>query len=646
MPTPPTETRPRARPQLTVFALAVSLFTFLIVIRALLVGLRPISFFTWYEIPRVLGSAYYDLLVQSAALALIAFVMLPRWPRLRRIAASTYAIWAIASLLIALVNYEAVGLLGVPVNYQWLYYSDFLTSFDAQQALGDTLSPALILTALGVVVAMLALAWLCRAALKAIEARGLRARWFYAAALVIASVYFPLTAPHLGASSTNKLLANPMYSFASSWLATGAPTLSTFASPAAPDDFLTVGERARVASTAPRAKIDNVLIFVMESVAAEYVDPYGSKFGATPTLRAYRDRSLLVRNAYANVPSTNKSLLSLLCGIYPWISFRSLTQDHPTADVTSISSVLAQRGFRTSLFFSSDLRHQNMDGFLARHDFDRVEDYRTRQAEAPLIRYELQRGETVTATDDATTARSFNRWIDAEPDKPFFSVLWTVATHHPYFPRGEGKDFGVKSRALNRYLNALEDGDAALGMVLEHLESRRLLDRTLVVVLGDHGEAFGRHGQIGHASNVWEENLRIPLMWIHPVFKGTEDAELASIIDIAPTVLDLLGAPAPATWQGRSLFAQDRVPRVYFFAPYSELLFGYREGDRKIVFNASSNRYRIHDLARDPLEETNLDVANAAEQIVADKRIAEERLASWIQYQNRFMKRLLQPSPR
>jgi lipoteichoic acid synthase len=162
------------------------------------------------------------------------------------------------------------------------------------------------------------------------------------------------------------------------------------------------------------------------------------------------------------------------------------------------------------------------------------------------------------------------------------------------------------------------------------------LDSTLIITLGDHGEAFGRHGQYVHASNIYEENVHIPLVFINRrLFAGEESSVIAGQVDIAPTVLDLLGLPQPSDWQGRSLFASDRSPRTYFFAPWADLLFGYREGERKNIFNATSGQYEAYDLKDDPQETRNL-----IDQLPGARQQILDRTAAWVQYQNRMIKNL------
>src|SRR6185295_3805340 len=111
---------------------------------------------------------------------------------------------------------------------------------------------------------------------------------------------------------------------------------------------------------------------------------------------------------------------------------------------------------------------------------------------------------------------------------------------------------------FDQYRNALHYADAAVGALFEALRQRGLDRNTLFVLLGDHGEAFGQHeGNIGHTLFVYEENVHVPLLFVAP---GLTDRQLdvvraASLIDVAPTVLDLLGWEAPQVYQGQTLLA-------------------------------------------------------------------------------------------
>src|SRR5207237_5760195 len=106
--------------------------------------------------------------------------------------------------------------------------------------------------------------------------------------------------------------------------------------------------------------------------------------------------------------------------------------------------------------------------------------------------------------------------INKEPGKRFFSVIWTYQTHYPYFFSEKEEKYDDSDPVFNRYLNAVKHSDLVLGNLLSELKRKGLFESTLVVVIGDHGEAFGRHDQTTHASKIYEENLHIPCVFINP----------------------------------------------------------------------------------------------------------------------------------
>jgi lipoteichoic acid synthase len=276
-------------------------------------------------------------------------------------------------------------------------------------------------------------------------------------------------------------------------------------------------------------------------------------------------------------------------------------------------------------------RFQNVDVFLSHRRFDLVADSRD--------------GSCTSGPDrpDDCMVNDLLEWVDQDPREPFFALLWTLQTHWPYFdPEGPGAGGEARARAavggsadsssvrLARYLRALRETDRALGKLLRSLEERGLLDSTLVVVAGDHGEAFGQHGNAFHRF-LYEEEVRVPLLLINPrLFHGERDSVSGGLMDIAPTVLDLLGHPLPAEWQGRSLFDPGRPQRVYLFGPYSGL-FGLREGSRKFIYDPIANEVQLYDLSTDPHERLNI-AAGHPEEV----QEARERLAAWVQHLERF----------
>jgi arylsulfatase A-like enzyme len=156
-------------------------------------------------------------------------------------------------------------------------------------------------------------------------------------------------------------------------------------------------------------------------------------------------------------------------------------------------------------------------------------------------------------------------------------LIWSIDTHEPFRQPdtynkeadpayrgpmdGRGRPFSrVRNRRDLRQLEDLYDGslryqDEKLGELVADLEKRGILDETLIIVVGDHGEMFFEHGLAGHGKFPWEEEIRVPLIMRCPQVlpQGTVYEALTQLIDIAPTVLDVCGQEPEKRFRGRSL---------------------------------------------------------------------------------------------
>jgi arylsulfatase A-like enzyme len=335
----------------------------------------------------------------------------------------------------------------------------------------------------------------------------------------------------------------------------------------------------------------NLLVVVLESTAAQYLRPYGAPEDPTPHLTELAEHALLFENAYATYPESIKGLFSILCSQYPafGVSAEALARQ-PCAPV---ATQLAAAGYRTALFHSGRFGYLGMDALLEHKGFGLLED-------AGAIGGNV---ESSFGVDEPSAVNRILAWIDALPNRtPFVATYLPVAGHHPYATPSAGPfpDDGD----INRYRNALHYGDEALGALLTGLRTRGLADRTAVVVFGDHGEAFGQHrGNMGHTLFINEENVKVPLLIAVPgVTTGaTRSPDVVSLIDVAPTVLDLVGLPAPAGYQGTSaLRAGSRM--ALFLTDYSLGRLGLRDGCWKYIYEVDAGRSKLFDVCQDPGE--------------------------------------------
>jgi glucan phosphoethanolaminetransferase (alkaline phosphatase superfamily) len=335
----------------------------------------------------------------------------------------------------------------------------------------------------------------------------------------------------------------------------------------------------------------NVVLVVLESTAARYLRTYGAREDPTPNLTRLAARAIVFENTYAVYPESVKGLVAILASRYP--AFDIPAEGHANSMSPSLASRLGAAGYTTGLFHSGRFMYLGMDALLARAGFEALEDAGDIGGDR----------ESSFGIDEGAAVRRLLSWIDARPaGHPFFAAYLPIAGHHPYSHERPGPFSEIGE--IGRYRNALLEGDHALGDLLAGIRARGLDESTVIVVIADHGEAFGQHrGNMGHTLELYDENVRVPLLIALPDGEGAgvRDRRVASLLDLAPTILDLVAVDAPTAFQGRSLLSPQ--PRMaLFFTDYSLGLLGLRDGCAKFVFEIASKRSSLFDICRDPDE--------------------------------------------
>jgi lipoteichoic acid synthase len=335
----------------------------------------------------------------------------------------------------------------------------------------------------------------------------------------------------------------------------------------------------------------NIVLVSLESTAAQYLGLYGADPDVMPNLSELGRAGIAFENAYAVYPESIKGLFSILCSTYP--AFDSPTELYARVPCRSIAAILADSGYRTALFHSGRFMYLGMDQVVRDRGYGLL-------ADAGDIGGNRN---SSFGIDEPSTVSRILAWVDGLPEgQPFFATYLPIAGHHPYEtpqpgPFPDRDEFG-------RYRNALHYGDASLGTLMHGLQARGLDRKTLWIVLGDHGEAFGQHeGNYGHTFFIYDENIHVPFLVAAPgiVSRPIRSRQVVSLIDAAPTLLDLAGLPIPKVYQGRSVL--ETGPRMaLFFADYSLGLLGLRDGPLKFIDEIESGRSKVFDLAEDPHE--------------------------------------------
>lgn len=354
----------------------------------------------------------------------------------------------------------------------------------------------------------------------------------------------------------------------------------------------------------------NVVVVVLESTGARYLKLWGGDEveGVDPTPRLTQllsGSSVLFDKAYAVHPESIKGLFSTICSIFPAAQTR--TREHVEAKVPceSLAYTLGRAGYRTALFHSGRFVYLGMAGIIAERGFEHL-------ADASDIG-----GRFVSSfgTDDASTADALLAWVDGlGGDERFFAMYMPIAGHHPYHSPGDAPRPFPEASERDAYINDLHVGDHALGRLIDGIRARGLMDRTLWVVFGDHGQAFYQHeGNFAHSLYVYEENLHVPLAFVLPgaLSEPVVAPQVAELIDVAPTIAELVGVAPPDVWQGRSLLAAEPQTAL-FFADHTQLLAGVRHGDWKYIHNFDAGKGELFHLPTDPLEQRDIADEQAA----------------------------------
>jgi hypothetical protein len=367
----------------------------------------------------------------------------------------------------------------------------------------------------------------------------------------------------------------------------------------------------------------NVVLIVLESAGAEYLRPYGASHDPMPNLSDLAGASLVFEDAYAVYPESIKAFFSILCSRYP--AMDTETESYARITTPSLATLLKAAGYRTALFHSGRFMYLGMKAVVENRGFEILED-----AGAIGGHHESSFG-----VDEPSTVRRALAWIDTLPrGERFFLTYLPIAGHHPYETPEPGP-FPERAES-DRYLNALHYADASLGALLRGLRDRGLDRNALFVVFGDHGQAFGRHqGNYGHTLFLYEENIRVPYLIAAPGLI-TQQARLArkiSLIDTAPTILDLLGLPAPPDHQGRSAL-EGQPGMALFYTDYSLGLMGLRDGCWKYIYELDSDRSKLFDLCQDAAELHDLSLSHP-ERVMAYRSL----LKRWCAVQKALIRR-------
>jgi choline-sulfatase len=285
----------------------------------------------------------------------------------------------------------------------------------------------------------------------------------------------------------------------------------------------------------------NLVLVVVDTLRADFTTPYGFAEDTSPELAAWAARGVLFERVRSQSSWTKISMASLMTSLWPRSHGITEARDGLAESAVTLAERLRDAGYATYAVQTNGWLHQSL-GF--HQGFDRYmfpHGRGSRRLPRPSVWPHAER-----VQEEAV------RLIDShDPARPFFLYLHFMDVHE-YAAPPEFKTFGTDSRGA--YLAAIRWVDDAVERVRRKLAKAGILEATVMVFAADHGETFGEHGVHGHARNVLTPVVSVPLVLRLPFpVKALRVASQVRNLDIAPTLLDLVGVSVPASFEGRSL---------------------------------------------------------------------------------------------
>lgn len=370
-----------------------------------------------------------------------------------------------------------------------------------------------------------------------------------------------------------------------------------------------------------------IILISIDTLRADHLSCYGYGKLKTPSIDALTANGTLFSQTSSQIPITLPSHLSLFTSTYPFANGIEENGERVPPGATTLAAILKSHDYSTAAFIGGYFlaREFGLDQGFSLYDSPFTDHMEGSGAAAALKR---------PAADVLAAARKWVSAYNSTSGPPFFVFIHLFDLHHPYT---EPESFRAQYPA-SEYDAELAYTDSVLGEFWQFLKEHGLFSRSLIVLTADHGESLGDHGEGTHGYFIYQSTLRVPLIIHWPVQgPGVKDQgpgsapvppippsrvnEPVGLIDVAPTILQFLGLPKPASFQGQSLL--DRLAPDAASAPrevYSESLYAHdkfgwaplralRIGDFKYI---DAPEPELYDLAHDPGEQHNLASSHSA----------------------------------
>lgn len=338
-----------------------------------------------------------------------------------------------------------------------------------------------------------------------------------------------------------------------------------------------------------------VILISLDTLRADRLGSYGYKPAKTPHLDRWAGEGTVYEQASTPVPLTLPAHTALMTSTLPFENGVESNASTVPPGIFTLASFFHSRGYRTGAFVGSIFLEKQLGLDVGFNTYDSPFDFGA---------FSRLSGEALAAgtakrerRPGPLVLRAATQWLTAQGNQPTFTFVHLFDMHKPW--------------AQASYDAQLAAVDTMVGNFRQSLERSGLWDKALVILVADHGEGLGDHGESDHGYFLYESTVHIPLLVHWPKSDPTHPqrvAEPVSLIDVAPTIVEYLKLPKPASFHGRSFL--DASPRpVVSASVYAHDSFGWaplrslRQGQLKYI---DAPREELYDLAGDPGEKRNL----------------------------------------
>jgi arylsulfatase A-like enzyme len=376
----------------------------------------------------------------------------------------------------------------------------------------------------------------------------------------------------------------------------------------------------------------NIVFFIMESVGTRYIFDAGhGNPMPMPFLHKISKEGWYLKSHFTTSNVSTKAIFSLFSGLYDFFNRETfgIRQD---AEVPAIYNWV-EEGYDRFLVTPSSIswyfpaKFVKNSGLLEVHSYENLK-FKIKEEFHSLGHY--------IARDEIQTVDFFIQRL-SKAREPFLGIYISFAAHFPYFDYGENyRIMEDDGRLISRYYNNLNLLDHMIKRVYDYLKEQGLMERTILVIVGDHGQAFGQHhsNNFMHYRYSYNENLETPAILYQPaLFKPRVVGFPTSHADILPTVLDAMRIPfSPMGFDGESLFSQKLKRTSLFFYGYEESISSLNTHLVKVQYSLKKNRCQAFDLNLDPDEKNPLDCSSYPLQVEALHKFVSDHDSNLLKY--------------